>query len=196
MRQVFQIGLVFVIAIGATLAQQPTYQPTPAERKAIQVKAEELAARISALRDAHADERLLADIEIHHKAAEWILRYPEEFYRPEYVKHTLDSLDIGLERAAALARGRHPWTTTKGRFARGYRSQVDGSVQPYALLIPESYNGSRPVRLDVILHGRNSRLTEAWFIATHTSEEPLPDAQDYIQLEVFGRLNNAYRWSG
>ena len=139
---------------------------------------------------------LLADIEIHHKAAEWILRYPEEFYRREYVQHTLDSLDIGLARAAELARGNHAWTSQKGRLARGYRSEVDGSVQPYALLIPDSYDGWRPVRLDVILHGRNSRLTEAWFIATHTSDEPLPESQNYIQLEVFGRLNNAFRWAG
>lgn len=196
MRQAFGLGLLIFTAIGVVLAQQQPYQPTPTERQVIQVKAVELASRVSTLRKGSADQRLLADVEIHHKAAEWILRYPEEFYRADYVKHTLDSLDIGLERAAELARGKHPWTSRKGRLARGYRSRVDGSVQPYALLIPDSYDGSRPMRLDVILHGRNSRLTEAWFIATHTSGEPLPAAQNYIQLEVFGRLNNAYRWAG
>jgi len=196
MRQVFGVGLLILIGTGAALAQQQPYQPTPAERRTIQAKMEELAARLTALRKGSADQRLLADVEIHHKAAEWILRYPEEFYRPEYVKHTLDSLDIGLERATELARGKHSWTTRKGRLARGYRSQVDGSVQPYALRIPDSYDGSKPMRLDVILPGRNSRLTEAWFIATHTSGEPLPESQNYLQLEVFGRLNNAYRWAG
>ena len=64
------------------------------------------------------------------------------------------------------------------------------------MLIPDSYDGSRPVRLDVVLHRRNSRLTEAWFIATHSTDEALPEEQSYIQLEVFGRTNDAYRWSG
>lgn len=196
MRHALGIAFVLVGLVGSAFGQQQPYQPTPAERRAIQAKAEELAERISTLKSGNADTRLLADIEIHQKAAEWILRYPEEFYRREYVQHTLDSLDIGLERAGELARGSHPWTSQKGRLARGYRSAVDGSVQPYALLIPESYDGRGPVRLDVILHGRNSRLTEAWFIATHASDEALPESQDYIQLEVFGRLNNAFRWSG
>ena len=46
------------------------------------------------------------------------------------------------------------WESRKGRIVRGYRSKVDGSVQPYGLIIPESYDGSKPVRLDVVLHGR------------------------------------------
>ena len=79
---------------------------------------------------------------------------------------------------------------------RGYRSAVDGSVQPYGLIIPESYDGSRPVRLDLVLHGRGATLNEVSFIAAHESATPLPAAQDFIQLEVFGRGNNAYRWAG
>jgi dienelactone hydrolase len=77
---------------------------------------------------------------------------------------------------------------------RGYRSRVDGSVQPYGLIIPESYDGSKPVRLDVVLHGRGTQLTEISFIAAHESDKPV--AQDYITLDVYGRGNNAYRWAG
>ena len=77
---------------------------------------------------------------------------------------------------------------------RGYRSKVDGSVQPYGLIIPESYDGSKPVRLDLVLHGRGNELTEVSFIAAHEGDKPV--AQDYITLDVFGRGNNAYRWAG
>ena len=198
MRRILLSALLLAVTAMWIFGQQRPgpYQPTPGERRAIQAKAAELKKQIASLRDIRADQRLLADIEVHHKAAEWILRYPEEFFRESYVQHTLETLDIGLARAAELAQGKHSWTTRKGQLARGYRSRVDGSVQPYALLIPDSYDGSRPVRLDVVLHGRNSRLTEAWFIATHSTDEPVPESQNYIQLDVFGRTNNAYRWSG
>jgi len=38
-----------------------------------------LSARVSALAAKHADAALLADVDVYRKAAEWILRYPEEF---------------------------------------------------------------------------------------------------------------------
>ena len=46
------------------------------------------------------------------------------------------------------------------------------------------------------LHGRGATLTEVSFIAGHDSDKALPAEQDFIQLEVFGRTNNAYRWAG
>jgi hypothetical protein len=109
MRRTFLSAVLLAVTVTLILGQQPAgpYQPTPGERKAIQAKAAELAKRIASLRDNKADERLLTDIEIHYKAAEWILRYPEEFFREGYVQHTLDSLDIGLTRADELAQGKH-----------------------------------------------------------------------------------------
>ena len=34
------------------------------------------------------------------------------------------------------------------------------------------------------------------FLAAHDSPQPLPPEQDFIQMEVYGRGNNAYRWAG
>ncbi|NOT29442.1 MAG: hypothetical protein HOP15_03230, partial [Planctomycetes bacterium] len=50
---------------------------------------------------------------------------------------------------------------------RGYVSKIDGSVQPYGLVIPASFAQSAmpPRRLDVWLHGRDNHLTELKFIA-------------------------------
>jgi hypothetical protein len=77
----------------------------------------------------------------------------------------------------------------------GYRSAVDGSVQPYRVFIPDSYDASRPVPLYVNLHGRYVTIYEISFIATPRDLSPAP-SPDWIQLEVFGRGNNTYHWPG
>ncbi len=186
----------FAVLPWAQRKPEAPYRPSAAERRQLQSASAELAASIAKLRAKGVSPDLLAEVEIHHKAAEWILRYQEEFYRRQYVQYALDALAIGAERARLLAAGSHPWTAQTGRLVRAYRSRVDGSTQPYALVIPDSYDGSKPVRLDVVLHGRNGRLNEAWFIATHESDDAVPALRNFIQLEVFGRTNNAYRWSG
>jgi len=73
---------------------------------------------------------------------------------------------------------------------------VDGSVQPYALTIPESYDGTRPMRLDIWQHGTNRTLNEVAFVVQQESQIPIPPEQDYIQLEPLGRTNVSYRWAG
>src|SRR5262249_10040230 len=50
-------------------------------------------------------------------------------------------------------------------------------------------------RLDVVLHGRDASLTEVKFLHAHTGDKPAP-AHDFIQLDIYGRGNNAYRWAG
>ncbi|HEU5119143.1 MAG TPA: alpha/beta hydrolase-fold protein, partial [Isosphaeraceae bacterium] len=112
-----------------------------------------------------------------------------------YVDMTLKALELGEQRAKLLAEGKTPWRDRPGGTAHGYVSEVDGSVQPYALYVPESYNGQTPMRLDVVLHGRNGTLTESSFIAAHEGK-PYPDGETGLVLHVYGRGNNAYRWAG
>jgi pimeloyl-ACP methyl ester carboxylesterase len=179
--------------LAAGVAGAQPYQPTPDEMNAMREKLAQLGERIGRIRGA--DPALVADVEVYRKAGEWILRYPEEFYTKAYVANTLRALDHGIARADELERGTPSWPKQKGRLVRGYRSAVDGSLQPYGLVIPESYHAS-PVRLDVVLHGRGATLNEVSFVAAHESATPVPPAQDFIQLDVFGRGNNAYRWAG
>ncbi len=191
-------GSLLIAALLATLPAlrgQP-YKPVDAEKQQIRAKMGELAKAIQGLRERRADDALLAEVEVYHKAAEWILRYEEEFYNKSYLANTLAALDKGLTRAKELEAGNASWPAQKGRFVRAYRSRVDGSVQPYGLVIPDSYDGATPVRLDLVLHGRGATLNEVSFIAAHDSRQPIPSGQDYIELEVFGRTNNAYRWAG
>ena len=183
---------IFLLAAAAASAQ--SYQPSADELSAMRDKLAQLTSRIQRLHGR--DPALVADVGVYRKAGEWILRYPEEFYSKAYVANTLKVLDRGIARAEELERGAPSWANQKGRIVRAYRSAVDGSVQPYALIIPNSYDGHRRVRLDLVLHGRGATLNEVSFIAAHESATPVPPAQDFIQLEVFGRGNNAYRWAG
>jgi len=189
----------FVLAAVSLAQQQPPYKPTPEELQKIQTKADELGTLIRAAKAKRPDPALLADVEVYEKAARWILEFPEEFFSQAYVEQTLNVLDQGTARARQLAEGASPWIAEKGRTLRGYRSEVDGSVQPYGLVIPASYDGSHPVRLDVNLHGRLGRLNEVNMLAMYTNPRtnwPGVSNDGQICLDVFGRMNNAYHWAG
>src|SRR5205823_6330269 len=89
----------------------------------------------------------------------------------------------------------------KGRLVRGYRSAVDGSIQPFGLIIPAKYDPARPMRLDVVLHGsmRPAGLNELRFTNGYDDGDEggqAPADVDYIQLLPLGRVENCYRWAG
>ena len=164
--------------------------------KRLGVRNAELSRAIDRLQAAGKPADLVNDIAVYEKAAAWLLRYPEEFYTPEYFPKAMAGVEHGLARAAELQRDAHPWTTQTGHVVRGYRSRVDDSIQPYGLSIPSSYDPAHPIRLDVFLHGRNGKLTEATFIAAQENGAAVPADQPFIRLEVYGRGNNSYFWAG
>ncbi len=174
----------------------PVYHPSSDETRAIQGKLSDLSARVKALGAPKTDPALLADVDIFRSAAEYILRFPEEFASEAFVADTLAVLDTGLARAHELEAGAPSWPKRKGHIVRGYVSRVDGSVQPYALTIPASYDGSRPMRLDIWQHGTNRTLNEIAFITQQQADREIPADQDYIQLEPLRRTNVSYRWAG
>ncbi len=142
----------------------------------------------------------LADVSVFAKAGVWALRF-NEFYNAKDVAMTRDVLDKGLARAKALADGKASWTERRGDVVRGYESKVDGSIQPYAVIVPAGLaidpgQAQNPIRLDVVLHGRGATLNEARFIAGHEGKSAKADDAGKITLHVFGRTNNAYRWAG
>lgn len=172
----------------------PSVKISPEERRQIVEKTQELDTALKALRPKVPDDRLV-DAEVYLKAAQYILRY-DEFYSKTYAAQTLTVLDTGLERAREIATNDPKWTKRTGSFSRGYRSRVDGSVQPYAVSIPENYTGQTPQWLEVNLHGRGATLNEVSFLYSHDRAKPTPASYDFIKLDIFGRANNAYRWAG
>ena len=175
----------------------PAYKLDAEDRRALEGRTAELREAFDRLprpEGAHRDD--LADVAVYAKAGTWALRY-DEFYAKKDVAVTLDVLDRGLARARAMAEGRRPWTEARGTSIRGYESKVDGSFQPYAVVIPDDIDPANArVRLDVVLHGRGATLNEARFIASHDGKPAPADSAGKITLHVFGRTNNAYRWAG
>src|SRR5437868_5448627 len=172
MRKLTLLGLIAVLPHGAE-----QYPPDAEQKRQMQEKMSALSARVSALAAKRADAALLADVDVYRKAAEWILRYPEEFYSKAYAPNAIAALEKGMARAAELEAGAPSWPKQKGRLVRAYTSRVDGSVQPYGMVIPDSYHG-QPVRLDLVLHGRGATLNEVSFIAAHDGAQPIPPDQN------------------
>ncbi|MCX6901358.1 MAG: hypothetical protein NT105_21985 [Verrucomicrobia bacterium] len=214
MKRMLMSVVTALLAGGAFAAQPdvaPPYQPTDSELATIRAKLDEFYKAYKALpigrpittleamtkKAFPVDVSLLPDVDVYSKAAEWMLRYPkEEFWTAADVKNTLETLELGLARIKQIAEGKPAWPTAKGCIVRGFRSRIDGSVQPYGLKIPESYDPKKPIRLDVILHGFGPTMNEANFIVARDTGKPATAGQEYIRLEVFGRLNNGYRWCG
>ena len=66
--------------------------------------------------------------------------------------------------AIELENGTSSWTRKTGNVVRGFVSRIDGSLQPYGLTIPASYDGKRPMRLDIWLHGTQQQMNEVRFL--------------------------------
>jgi predicted esterase len=201
-RRVVLAAAVVATVAGLLAAQNyappPSLTPSEATLKAIAERSAKLSDAVASLRRRGNPEGLLVEAEIYLKAANWIVRH-DEFYQKEYADWTLDGLDRGLLRATHLSRGEAPWLNETGHaVVRAYRSRVDDSLQPYAVTVPSDYGKDprRKWRLDVVLHGRDTNLTEVKFLHQHAEDRAAPKGQDFIQLDIYGRGNNAYRWAG
>jgi predicted esterase len=177
----------------------PSERFPPAHDQAAEIasKLAQLQESLTALKQKNTPDETLVEVEIFHKAAAWIGRY-NEYFTKNSVGQTIALLDTGLARARELEGGKPSWTTATGPVIRAYRSRVDGSAQPYIAYVPASYDRNHPVRMDVFLHGTNRGMVEVQFMS-HTEVSyggvRMPQT-DFIQLEVLGRTNNAYRWAG
>src|SRR5437762_842184 len=101
-------------------------------------------------------------------------------------------LETGLERVKQLREGKAPWTTATGLIVRGYRSKIDGSVQPYGLVVPASYlPGAHPHRLDIWFHGRSETLSELNFLDERIKKPGQFTPAHAFVLHPYGRYCNA-----
>src|SRR5262245_48452555 len=136
-------ALLLTTLVVAGAVQTPATPPAPAsptgasagDLRQIRTKLGELSDRMAVHRAKRIDPALVADADVYRKAAEFILRFPEEFASPSFVTDTLSVLDEGLTRARELETGAPSWPTKNGHVVRAYVSRVDDSVQPYALTI-------------------------------------------------------------
>ncbi len=201
---------VFALAQAPTPPAPPKRIPIPgitltdAERCELTAGAAALRAEIEALaRDlaGPADAKLAAllpDVEIFHKAVDWALRY-DEFMAPKEIAFARTLLTQGRERAAQLRAKQAPWLDATGLIVRGHRSRLDGSVQPYGLVVPESLKAaaaSRELPLMVWLLGRGEKRTELAFLAERLAGPPQLTPKDTLMLVPYGRFCNATKFAG
>jgi pimeloyl-ACP methyl ester carboxylesterase len=140
---------------------------------------------------------LLPDVQIYHNAVRYALAY-NEFFRDREISTAKALLKQGMERAALLRDGKAPWAAETGLVVRGYVSKIDGSVQPYGLVVPASYRPDAPYqhRLDVWFHGRDETLSELNFInGRQRSPGEFTPANAFV-LHPYGRYCNANRFAG
>jgi len=140
---------------------------------------------------------LLPDVEIYYRAVKDNLQF-HEFFSPGDIKKAFGVLKTGRQRAAQLLKGDAPWQQQTGLVVRGYRSQLDGSAQPYGLVIPATgtIQGSGSLRLDVWFHGRGETLSETNFIDQRGKSPGIYQPAGTIVLHPYGRYSNAFKFAG
>lgn len=193
------------LAIWAMISSLPIVSAddlTDAERQSIVAELQPLQEGLSALRNSpQFSQDRWADAQIFVKGVIWALDFGpvNDAKARELVRK---GLRRARERTELLAAGKQPWTMKRGRTIRGFVSEVDGSVQPYGLVVPAGYDPARPTRLDVVLHGSRSAtgLGELQFLESHDTGDTgdaEPSDVNFIEVHPMGRLGeNAYRFEG
>jgi Prolyl oligopeptidase family len=172
-----------------------------ADRKALEDGVAELGKQIDGLRDSLKAKpallTLLPDVQIYDKAVRWALIH-NEFYEAREVAVAKKLLAQGLARADSLRAGNAPWNTATGLVVRGYVSKIDGSVQPYGLVVPASFQANTPhrFRLDVWCHGRGEKLSELSFMSGRQSSRGEFTPADAFVVHPYGRYCNANKFAG
>ncbi len=140
---------------------------------------------------------LLPDVQVYHNAVRYALRY-NEFFNAREVPAAQKLLQQGSDRARQLREGKAPWDTATGLVVRGYLSKIDGSVQPYGLVVPPSYQPNYPhkYRLDVWCHGRGETLSEVNFISGRQASPGQFTPRNAFVLHPYGRYCNANKFAG
>jgi dienelactone hydrolase len=171
------------------------------DRTELTAGAAELAKEIAVLKLAKLGggmSALIPDVEIFHKAVDWALRY-DEFYDVKQVATARTLLAEGKARAAALREGKASWATATGPVVRGYRSKIDGSVQPFGVVVPATWKGvadKRPRATWIWNHGRNEKLSELAFIAERMTKPGEFTPDDTFVVHPYGRYCNATKFAG
>ena len=201
----FFVLIAALLGLLAARAASADRQDDPLARLKIERTVHGFERSLGAMRGGHSaadrpDPALVADVEIFIKAARWGLRYDSEG-RPTDTAIIERALSRCIERFPELGREQPNWAKKRGRLVRGYVSSVDGSVQPYGLVMPVGYDSKTAMRLDVVLHGStrpqgNSELKFVERFDDGDEDSKQLVEQPFIELHPLGRVENCYRWSG
>ena len=169
----------------------------PARRDALFKRCVNLQQQLSQI---DADDKWICQVEVIPRAVEMTLD-TNMVYGTKDLKAIDRLLDEADRRSNALRENRlqdvlknvdHP-----NLIIGGFRSKIDGSVQPYGLELPENwgrYEGK--FRLDVWLHGRGERTSEVGFLNQRSSQPGQYSPANTVVLHPYGRYSNAFKFAG
>lgn len=138
------------------------------------------------------------DVVVFVKAVEYALQNGE-FFDAKKSPGQAEAIGKAAEaRLDQIAAGDASWKTKPGHLIRGYQSQLDGSYQPYGLVIPAGLDLTKPVPLYVWLHGRGDTMCDLQFIYSFLgTKAPGPlQPTNAIVLHPFGRYCNGFKSAG
>ena len=196
-RAALWIALIAGTTLYARQQDRPVPPPGVAVSETDRKELESGLARLSESIKSLDTNTLLPDVQIFRDAVHYALAYDEFFDAPDIPKAKV-LLAEGQKRADQLQHGEAPWTTATGLVVRGYVSEIDGSVQPYGLVIPPSYDPRLPRRwrVDSWFHGRAEKLSEVNFLSERMSQPGQFTPRDTIVLHLYGRYCNANKFAG
>ena len=199
---------IFLLLCGSVCFAAPPSIPRTIPPPGIAIPAEEqskletacdaLAKRLAQARQSEQAtqlEGLLPDVEIYLKGVQFALQNGEFFDKREFAWAS-EELALANQRLDQLLQGNAPWTKQRGNLTRGFRSQLDNSVQPYGLVIPEKLDLNQTSPLIVWLHGRGDKVSEVKFLHDRQTSPGQVAPPWAIVLHPYGRYCNAFKFAG
>ncbi len=128
------------------------------------------------------------------------------FYSDKEFDHANDLLAVAEQRLDLVMQGKSksqlfklttdPASDAPQLAIGGYRSKIDGSVQPFGLVLPAKWDPTQPLRLDVWLHGRGEKSSEVAFLYQRSKQIGEFSPPNTIVLHPYGRYCNAFKFAG
>jgi hypothetical protein len=171
----------------------------------------ELLSKSQAVRDAlsklNVDDLSKAQIEVLPRAVEMTVEHGMFYVDKEFTQAN-DLLTLAEQRVQAATAGKRKAQLLEVTMQQnpdkpillsgGYRSRIDGSIQPYGLVVPAGWKAdpSKPVRLDVWLHGRGEKVSEVAFMHQRMHQVGEFSPPNTLVLHPYGRYCNAFKFAG
>lgn len=155
-------------------------------------------------------QKYLPDVEIFSRAVEIALN-ENGFFEPADFDRAKELIAEGLRRSEVLLKNdllrnatpqtekghMYWWWPENGLTVRGFRSQLDGSVQPYGVVLNGPPGRPSERRADVWCRGRSEKGLELQFLSTRMkNRDPAPANGVGMMIHPFGRYCNANKLAG